>query len=271
MSLSTAPRLLHSHVPRRVSARQLRALATAVPSTPTLCTSVILARSPLLTPLPTPFESAYYAYQSRIARALTTPFPTPFYFKKGALLERKFKAEERARELDAFGDAFTEGRSSDAAQESGGAADNPLDGAAEEDLSELMPRESEADRKGDVKSLDRKGDRNLYLVVKKAGEWRFPQAKVDTAEREPLHVTARNEFHNECGKDLDTWLVGRRPAGVLVDPSQSLKTFFFKAHVFAGQARVAPDTDFAWLTKEEIQSRVNEAYWTGVKDMLQDI
>lgn len=28
--------------------------------------------------------------------------------------------------------------------------------------------------------------------------------------------------------------------------------------------------DFAWLTKEEIESRVAKHYWEGVRDMLSD-
>jgi len=40
----------------------------------------------------------------------------------------------------------------------------------------------------------------------------------------------------------------------------------------AGQVR--PDGkqiyDFAWLTKQEIPSRVDEDYWLGIKDMLSD-
>ena len=52
-----------------------------------------------------------------------------------------------------------------------------------------------------------------------------------------------------------------------------LYTFFLKAHILAGQVR--PDgknvTDFAWLTKEEIETRVDKDYWAGVRDMLSDI
>lgn len=48
--------------------------------------------------------------------------------------------------------------------------------------------------------------------------------------------------------------------------------FFYKAHILAGQVR--PDAksvdDFAWLTKQEIQKRVEQKYWDGVKDMLSD-
>ena len=51
-----------------------------------------------------------------------------------------------------------------------------------------------------------------------------------------------------------------------------LYTFFLKAHILAGQVRPNGQnvTDFAWLTKEEIESRVEKDYWTGVKDMLSD-
>lgn len=51
-----------------------------------------------------------------------------------------------------------------------------------------------------------------------------------------------------------------------------VQVFFFKGHIFSGQAR--PDgkgaTDFAWLTKEEIETKVEAKYWTAVKDMLSD-
>ena len=44
------------------------------------------------------------------------------------------------------------------------------------------------------------------------------------------------------------------------------------AHILSGQ--VQPNgksvTDFAWLTKQEIESRVEKSYWLGVKDMLAD-
>lgn len=49
-----------------------------------------------------------------------------------------------------------------------------------------MPRLSEADRTNDTKSLSRKLDRSLYLLVKnKEGRWRFPEDRV--YGRENLH------------------------------------------------------------------------------------
>jgi large subunit ribosomal protein L46 len=131
-----------------------------------LFTSLVLARAPLLTPTPTPFESAYYSYQARIHRALSTPFPSEFYFKKGTLLERRFLAEERIRERAAFGDGFD--------GEEG--AERLEDVPSEEDEIRPLPREHESDRTGDVKNLNRQGERNLYLLVqsKEGKSWRFP-------------------------------------------------------------------------------------------------
>ena len=48
--------------------------------------------------------------------------------------------------------------------------------------------------------------------------------------------------------------------------------FFYKAHIMAGQARPSDASDFAWLTKQELEERLKDdvAYWDGVKDMLSD-
>lgn len=102
---------------------------------------------------------------------------------------------------------------------------------------------------------------------------------------------------------MDAWVVGKKPIAVhqpslpestkktlggevsrrlhvpshcppeltLPSPSQ-LYTFFLKAHILAGQVR--PDgknvTDFAWLTKEEIEPRVEKDYWASVEGILSD-
>lgn len=97
---------------------------------------------------------------------------------------------------------------------------------------------------------------------------------------------------------MNTWIVGRRPIGLFEydyestsDPlysgeqvhpnfsvmnsaniSHDIQVFFYKAHIFAGQARPAERSisDFAWLTKEEIEPYVDNEYWLGTKDMLSD-
>ncbi|EIW60631.1 mitochondrial 54S ribosomal protein YmL17/YmL30 [Trametes versicolor FP-101664 SS1] len=251
--------------------------------------AVILNRSPILTRTPTLFERAYFAYQSRIRRAIFNPFPTEFYFKTGSLLERKFAREERLREREAFGGPWSLKRRKPAAaamDEDGVplASGDQADNMGEEPVEPPAPRIHESDKTGDVKSLDRKGERNLYLLVRgkdHAGKqvWRFPQGPLQ--EGEQLHKAALRDLEAECGINMDAWVVGKKPIAVY-QPSLpestkktlggELYTFFLKAHILAGQVR--PDgknvTDFAWLTKEEIELRVEKDYWASVEGILSD-
>jgi len=142
-----------------------------------------------------------------------------------------------------------------------------------------------------VKSLDRKGQRNLYLLIQQqmAGStdaaagagavWKFPEIAV--SDNELLHESAARDLKELCGEAMDTWIVSRNPIGLYeihpatppADPAASQKTcvFFFKAHIMAGQVKPGKSvTDFAWLTKKEIAKRVDERYWDGIKDMLSD-
>ncbi|GJE86795.1 39S mitochondrial ribosomal protein L46 [Phanerochaete sordida] len=240
-------------------------------------TGIILNRSPTLTRKPTPFERTYYAYQARIERALHNPLPTEFYFKPGSLLEGIFNREENARERKAWGRPGYKPKTKASAESALGEENESGLLPGEEPPPVLMSRTTEADRKGDVKSLDRKGDRNLYLLVQAKDEagkdvWRFPQTAVD--KEELLHEAVHRELQSPIGLGMDTWVVSRKPVGLYrppVEPQPYL--FFYKAHILAGQVR--PDgksiMDFAWLSKEEIAPRVDENYWDGVKDLLSDL
>lgn len=138
---------------------------------------VLLNRAPILTRTPDKFEQAFYKYQQRIQRALHNPFPFEFYFKQGSLLEAQFNKEEISRERSAFGWRPRH------VQENTAVA---VEQNREEE--EIIPRKTAADIAGDVKSLDREGSRNLYLLVKEnsTGDiWRFPKGIV--GEGEALH------------------------------------------------------------------------------------
>jgi len=147
-------------------------------------------------------------------------------------------------------------------------------GAEEDEVT--PPRFTDADEKGDVKSLDRFGQRNLYLLLQKKVDgknvWAFPEGGVQ--KDEDLHEAAERDLIVECGPDMNSWIVTRKPVGVYQPPASSVKshTFFFKAHIMAGQPRPAGKNivDLAWLTKQEIEKRVEHHYWIGVKDMLSD-
>ena len=59
--------------------------------------------------------------------------------------------------------------------------------AEEAELDEKpQPRVHRADVEGDVKSLDRLGERNLYLIVKQDSVWTFPTGPAET-KQVPLH------------------------------------------------------------------------------------
>ncbi|KAF8310206.1 hypothetical protein DL93DRAFT_2084794 [Clavulina sp. PMI_390] len=229
-----------------------------------LQTSLILARAPLLTPTPTPLEQTYHDYHARLQRTLATPFPTEFYFKKGTLLERRFQAEERLREQAAFGEGFD--------GEEG--AERLEDVPSEEDDVTLLSRENEADRKGDVTSLDRKGERSLYLLVKPKGgkdkSWTFPMWNAGLEQ--PLHKNVQAGVIDSFGANMNTWIVSRQPIG-FVDQSDKKpsKTFFFKGRVLGGRPVLLSESsvsDLAWLTREEIAERVDPKYWKQVEELI---
>ncbi|KDQ60594.1 hypothetical protein JAAARDRAFT_151102 [Jaapia argillacea MUCL 33604] len=248
-----------------------------------LQTSIVLNRSPIITRTPTRFERAYYAYQQRIQRALHNPFPYDFYFKQGSILEAKFNAEERRRERKAFGAPFglpPESKDNNETQRMNESAAEEL---TKEDDEEPASRITQADLAKDVKSLDRKLQRNLYLLLlRKDGEreaWGFPQGSPQKGEL--LHEAAERTLAAECDVYMDSWIVSRNPIGHSKTPgavpslgplTEEAHTFFYKAHILAGQVRPVGQNviDFAWLTKQEIQPHVGEHYWTNVKDLLAD-
>ncbi|KAF8163079.1 39S mitochondrial ribosomal protein L46-domain-containing protein [Crassisporium funariophilum] len=270
---------------------QLRTLVTEAASAATLTrakkpppthisTAIILNRSPILTRTPTQFEQAFYSYQSRIRRSLHNPFPYDFYFKQGSLLETRFNMEERKRERLAFGPSFLiEEEVSEEKKAANKAAVEQL-ALQEGEGEELMPRVHPSDTSGDFKSLDRRGKRNLYLLLQTIEDgkdvWRFPQGDVEKGQL--LHQAAYKDLYAECGDEMDTWIVGRKPIGIYKPPprpqdqAQERVVFFFKGHIMAGQVKPSGESvkDFAWLTKEEIEKQVDQVYWDSIKDILSD-
>ena len=96
---------------------------------------------------------------------------------------------------------------------------------------------------------------------------------------------------------MNTWLVGNHPIGhytysyikpkmAAILPNRLVSTsteeiqqeehgekvFFLKGRIMAGQADLASnefgDQDFQWLTKDEIEGVVTQAYWGSVRAML---
>ncbi|KAI9706850.1 MAG: 54S ribosomal protein L17 mitochondrial [Bogoriella megaspora] len=150
-----------------------------------------------------------------------------------------------------------------------------------------LSRVTEADRKGDLRSLDRKGERTLYLLVKnQEGRWTLPQARVGV--KESFNMAAERVLVQTAGVNMNTWVVGNVPIGMhqYRFPNKTVqyrrdgveesgeRTFFMKARMMAGQADLAQnafgDTDFHWLTKDEIESFVTRPYYSSIRNILAD-
>ncbi|KAF9231641.1 hypothetical protein BU15DRAFT_55893, partial [Melanogaster broomeanus] len=140
----------------------------------------------------------------------------------------------------------------------------------------------EADTKNDLQSLNRKGQRDLYLLLKTQENgkdvWRFPQGSVEKGEF--LHVAAHWRLDAEYGRNMDTWIVSRNPIGAhhppkpiaSVEDVKEVSYLFYHQciHILAGQVR--PDSkryqNFAWM--KLVSGQRLENYWLGIKDMLSD-
>jgi large subunit ribosomal protein L46 len=167
---------------------------------------VVLARPPVITRDLTPFEKAFYLYQRRLNERLALPAMQYFYFRPNspAMLEFKRKRRMRkgvaARDIGAYnpydkdagwndelllGDRISDPEhqanelikdSIPLPKDSESGEVEELPSSLQEPVHTLTPRVTEADQKGDQRSLDRLLQRTLYLLVQnQKGQWSFPE------------------------------------------------------------------------------------------------
>ncbi|KAI1769249.1 39S mitochondrial ribosomal protein L46-domain-containing protein [Hypoxylon sp. FL1150] len=269
---------------------------------------VILTRAPLLTRSLTPFENAFFFYQKRLNERLVLPFRHTLFFKKDTAsdLDWRIKFEERGRiAAKDIGRYYAQGRNAwndellvgSTLSDEGrireillkDAENRVTEDGEEAKPDEIVPVErpmdriTEADKTNDIRRLDRKLDRTLYLVVQGSdGKWQFPSEDVPTNEH--LHETATRVLESAAGVNMNTWIVGRVPVAHLVTQPEfnedtSLKqrgekVFFLKGRIMAGQADLKGNKlglqDFNWLTKEELKEKLSEDYFHSVRNMMAD-
>ncbi|RMJ12462.1 hypothetical protein CDV36_007869 [Fusarium kuroshium] len=268
---------------------------------------MILTRPPLVTRKLHPFENSFYFYQKRLEERLNTPFITSIYFKPDTArrLDWNVKVQERqgtvAKELGVYngksskawddelrvGDQLSDQESIVKAllKDAEARVSDDAELIAPDDVVPVEPpvdRVTEADRKGDVKRLDRQLDRTLYLVVKGKDGWGFPADVIPKDEN--LHESAKRVLDQAAGVNMNTWVVGRVPvAHVVTKPTlkadgsvekNGQKTFFLKGRIMAGQADLEGNpfgyTDFKWLTREELEAELSPEYFKGVRNMMAD-
>ena len=175
----------------------------------------VLSRPPVITRSLTPFEKAYYLYQKRLNERLALPFTRYFYFKKDTPADNEWKRKAKTRPTAARDIGNYSGHGQWAwndelllgAKESepemqveallkdaeGLETTSAAEAAKKEVVERPMPRITEADKKGDERSLNRLLERSLYLVIKSPqGRWQFPGAAIEG--RESLHQVCGAEF-----------------------------------------------------------------------------
>ncbi|AWU75409.1 hypothetical protein CAS74_003751 [Pichia kudriavzevii] len=245
--------------------------------------SLILSRTPIVTPDVPEFENAFYNYQQELEKRLMWTFPKWFYFKKGTVAEREFTEAQKYPVPNHRGVWFPKGtpdlkhgRDRRFKQEvilpkRGGVE------AEEEDLDDVgrsirpNPRITKADESNDQSSLERKLPRTLYLLVQDgSGSWKFPSFPSDG--KTGLHQTAEEGLRTIGGDKLNTWSVSNSPAAVI--KSNDDADFLMKSHIVAGRFEVQKDSnikDFKWLVKEEIAEFVDPKYYEKISHLISDV
>ncbi|KAI0881877.1 39S mitochondrial ribosomal protein L46-domain-containing protein [Annulohypoxylon maeteangense] len=269
---------------------------------------IILTRAPLLTRTLTPFENAFFFYQKRLNERLVLPFRHTLFFKKDTAtdLDWRIKFNERgripAKELgryypqgrNAWNDELLVGSTLSSEERLRDILLKDAENRVTEDGEEAkgdeiipverpMDRITEADKTNDVRRLDRKLDRTLYLVVKASdGIWQFPSVDVPTDGN--LHESAARALESAAGVNMNTWMVGRVPVARMIRKPEynednsfkqrGEKVFFLKGRIMAGQADLKGNKlgllDFNWLTREELKEILPEKYFYSVRNMMAD-
>lgn len=125
-----------------------------------------------------------------------------------------------------------------------------------------MDRETEADKANDRKSLRRRLDERLYLILqrKEDGKWEFPTGVHQ--EGESLSQCASRQLQL-FGKQFQANIVSFMPQGVLElaydrvpvdDQPIGLKTFFYRCILINGKPVIDSEKykDHLWVTKAEL-------------------
>ncbi|KAJ2358085.1 hypothetical protein IWW50_001799 [Coemansia erecta] len=242
--------------------------------------ALVLQRDPIVVQQAAGFEAAADQYFDWLEYMSAEKFPREFFFKQGSSAEGKWEELDQVRASTWYFDSASKPKSPSGKKAARAKAeDEEAEDDARDEVSsagkggqtvDVQPRETQADRENDDRSLERKLDRTLYLVVKDAqGQWVFPQSAVQGEEL--LHETARRSLKDTCGAEMSVWTVGQGPIGH--HKSGDHTAFFVKGHILAGRAVATKNkaSDFKWITREEVESVVAADYWKSIKDILSRI
>uniref|UniRef100_A0A7S4RQR8 Large ribosomal subunit protein mL46 N-terminal domain-containing protein n=1 Tax=Ditylum brightwellii TaxID=49249 RepID=A0A7S4RQR8_9STRA len=135
------------------------------------------------------------------------------------------------------------------------------------------PRETEADRTGQIQTLDRQLKTRVYLAIVPSSassstntqQWSFPTVQVN--DDETLLSAAKRSITSSIGTKLEFWTPSNCPLGVQLTPYEEeedseyfgTKTFFIKVQL-DDEGTIEENEnvvqDWGWLTREEMTEKV---------------
>lgn len=138
-----------------------------------------------------------------------------------------------------------------------------------EELSKFQPtsRTTEADKKNDTKSTDRKLENSLTLIIEQQfGKHQLcclPQGKIEAGETS--YQAAQRIIKEHCGDKLQTYIYGNAPCGFYkykypeADRIKAIggKVFFYRAIWKSGTVD-DKSKNFEWLDKTELLEKVQQ-------------
>mgnify|MGYP004715346595 FL=1 len=227
-------------------------------------------------------------------------FPSWYWFKKGTILETGFRELNKAPVYDNPNVEFPRGRPvvmhnrdrrfkqelklpksyaeedvSEGGESSGASEASKLDNMSRKIVPN--PRNTEADKQGDLSSLERKLARTLYLIVSLDGKkWEFPTFEVASEGSEasegakPLHILAEEGLYQLGGENINYFNVSNTPCHVETGTDGN-KAFLIKLHILGGSFVPQNGEKFLWLSKEELGEHLNKEYYENVKHLLSDV
>lgn len=213
-----------------------------------LACAAVVERYPVVTPECDPFESEYLTGRFLEMQRRARPISPALFLTEKDLMEGK-------REPD-LSDPYA-------------------------DMYQPAPRTTEADRTGDVRSLERALDERLYFLVKRGekGRFQFPQI-LAADEKVPLWRYAELAWRGVTGeKRPELHFISHTPACHLehvypVEYQQKhdvygVKVFFYRAMLMQGEVEgVRNAVDFVWARDGELAEYLTAEVRTAVDGIL---
>lgn len=132
----------------------------------------------------------------------------------------------------------------------------------------------------DLRSSKRLAERSLFLLVRYAqgSRWTFPKA--DRVQGQGMRETLLRLCGRQLGPEFEPYILGacpfshRKRKGSSHPGIEGRKVFYYRARTMPGATSEVvldsdgPVADWAWCTREELQSKLDPGEWYCVRDGL---